>query len=149
MEGFREWQAVLCSVRLPSCFISGSSERHFVFTDGSCLFPAKPKLRLSGGAVVLASSGAYQVVWSGIVPELDQSSYRAELLAIAVAVGSFSKVTFFCDNAAVVRIAESLLRLPLQQRLVHLPVDHRDLWEYFVQVSQHQSWGQCVVRWVK
>ena len=92
-----------------------------------------------------------RIKWFGLGLSLDWinlvTSYRAELLAIAVAVGSFAKVIVFCDNAAVVRIVESLLRLPSQQRLVNLPEDHRDLWTYFVQVSQHQSWGH-VVRWV-
>jgi ribonuclease HI len=147
--GLRDWQAQLCGLELPQVFTSSCEARQFVFTDGSCLFPTKPKLSLSGGAVILASPGAYQVVWAGIVPGLDQSSYRAEVLAICVAVGSFGKVTIFCDNSAVVRIAEQLLRLPAWQRGHRLPHEHRDLWEYFCQVSTHQSWGQVVIRWVK
>ena len=147
--GLRDWQATLCGVEWPQLVISSSVSRQFVFTDGSCLFPTKPKLRLAGSAVILASPGSYQVVWTGIVPGLDQSSYRAEVLAICVAVGSFGKVTIFCDNAAVVRIAEKLLRLPAGQRGRSLPQEHRDLWFFFCQVSAHQSWGQVVVRWVK
>lgn len=147
--GLRDWQAQLCGLELPQVFTSSCEARQFVFTDGSCLFPTKPKLRLSGGAVILASPGAYQVVWAGIVPGLDQSSYWAEVLAICVAVGSFGKVTIFCDNSAVVRIAERLLRLPAWQRGHRLPHEHRDLWEYFCQVSTHQSWGKVVIRWVK
>ena len=111
--------------------MSSCETRQFVFTDGSCLFPTKPKLRLSGGAVILASPGTYRVVWNGIVPGLDQSSYRAEVLAICVAVGSFTRVTVFCDNSAVVHIAERLLRLPQHQQRQWLPQEHRDLWEYF------------------
>eukprot|EP00435_Cladocopium_sp_Y103_P020844 s1782_g5.t1 len=149
IAGLREWQAHLCSLRLPLVVTSSCEDRQFVFTDGSCLFPTKPKLRLSGGAVILASPGAYQVVWSGIVPGLDQSSYRAEVLAICVAVGSFRRVTIFCDNSAVVRIAERLLKLPVDVRRRQLPQDHRDLWEFFCEVSEHQMWGQCVIRWVK
>ena len=147
--GLRDWQAQLCGLELPQVFTSSCEARQFVFTDGSCLFPTKPKLRLSGGAVILAGPGAYQVVWAGIVPGLDQSSYRAEVLAICVAVGSFGKVTIFYDNSAVVCIAEQLLRLPAWQRGHRLPHEHRDLWEYFCQVSTHQSWGQVVIRWVK
>ena len=106
--GMREWQEHLCGLQLPHLFVSSCEERQFVFADGSCMFPARPKLRLSGGAVILASPGTYSVVWTGIVPGLDESSYRAEVLAMCVAVGSFGKVTVFCDNSAVVRIAERL-----------------------------------------
>ena len=134
---------------MPHVVTSSCETRQFVFTDGSCLFPTKPKLRLSGGAVILASPGTYSVALTGIVPGLDQSSYRAEVLAICVAVGSFKGVTVFCDNSAVVRIAARLLRLPQHQRKQRLPQEHRDLWEYFCEVCSHQSWGQCVVRCVK
>ena len=149
IEGYRDWQAQLCSLELPLCPTSSCEDRQFVFTDGSCLFPSKAKLRLAGGAVILARPGSYSLVWSGIVPGLDQSSFRAEVLALAVGVGSFGKVTIFCDNLTVVRIAEALLRLPQDRRRAHLPTDHSDLWGYFLDLSMHQCWGQCVVRWVK
>ena len=47
-------KAFLCSLQLPQVFTSSTEARQFVFMDGSCLFPTKPKLRLSGGAVILA-----------------------------------------------------------------------------------------------
>eukprot|EP00435_Cladocopium_sp_Y103_P065513 s840_g27.t1 len=118
---------------LPQVFTSSCEARQFVFTDGSCLFPTPSP---SFGCLEARSYwlGQGHTKWSGLglCLGLDQSSYRAEVLAICVAVGSFGKVTVFCDNSAVVRIAERLLRLHLRQRKQkQLPHEHRDLEEFF------------------
>ena len=146
----RAWQAQLCKVEFPQILLSLADDRQFVFTDGSCLCPKRPNLRLSGGAVILAhATGAYSLVWSGIVPGIDQSSYRAELLALLVAVATFRKVTVFCDNLTVVRIATGLLKMDPVRRRRHLPLEHRDLWEAFCDHCQSRVWGECILRWVK
>jgi len=77
-------------------------------------------LTVAGGSVILARSpGPCEVVWSGLVRGLDQSSCLAELLAITDALVSFFLchcVTVFYDTFQVVRFATKLLRLPLSER---------------------------------
>ena len=89
------------------------------------------------------------MVWSGLVPGLDQSSYRAELLAITVALASFQVATVFCDNQQVVRGVTRLLKLPAERRLGQAPLEHRDLRSLFCRLTSERSWGPSVVRWVK
>ena len=149
-SALRVWQADTCGLGWPLEVESSVGSRQFVFTDGSCLSPRNPMLSIAGGSVILAhSNGQYEVVWSGLLPGLDQSSFRAELLAITVALASFSCVTVFCDNFQVVAYAEKLLRLPVGDRCDHIPVEHQDLWRYFCRRTKEREWGNCVVRWVK
>ena len=69
-------------------------QRQCVFTDGRCLSPRTPMLTVAGGSVILARSpGPCEVVWSGFVRGLDQSSCLAELLAITDALVFFPCVT--------------------------------------------------------
>ena len=89
------------------------------------------------------------LVWTGARPGLEQSSYRAELLAVTVALASFSCVTVFCDNFQVVTYAAKLLKMPARFRCDHLPEEHKDLWRYFCSCTQLRAWGDCIVRWVK
>eukprot|EP00435_Cladocopium_sp_Y103_P053188 s103_g17.t1 len=146
----RKWQASMCEIGWPPDFVSSVGERQFVFTDGSCLSPRNPRLSVAGGAVILAHRfGGYDVVWAGLVPGLEQSSYRAEVLAITVALSTFSCVTVFCDNWEVVRVATRLLRMPPGQRESCLPSEHQDLWRFFCLRTAERSWGSSVVRWVK
>ena len=146
----RDWQADACALEWPFLVESTAVGRQFVFTDGSCLSPRSPVLSISGGSVILAkNTGKYEVVWSGLVPGLEQSSYRAELLAVTVALASFSCVTVFCDNFQVVTYAAKLLKMPARFRCDHLPEEHKDLWRYFCSCTQLRAWGDCIVRWVK
>ena len=90
----------MCEIAWPPDLVSTAGDRQFVFSDGSCLSPRNPRLSVAGGAVILAHrTGRYEVVWAGLVPGLEQSSFRAELLAITVALASFASVTVFCDNS--------------------------------------------------
>ena len=146
----REWQAESCCLDWPFLVTSSCLERRFVFCDGSCLSPRCPKLAIAGGAVVLANpNGTHDLVWAGLLPGLAQSSYRAEVLALAVALSSFTCVTVFCDNLAVVKVATGLLKLPEEHRVSSLPPEHRDLWVFFCGVVAGRTWGACIVRWVK
>ena len=100
--------------------------------------------------MILANpNGTHDLVWSGLLPGLDQSSYRAEILALAVALSSFKRVTVFCDNLAVVRVATNLLKLPEEHRLSSLPAEHQDLWTLQSKTVESRTWGTCIVRWVK
>ena len=88
------------------------TDLHYVdlFTDGTCLFPKEPKLRFAGWAVTWASSGTnsldHSVLSAGHVSGIHQTSYRAELVALSVAlqiaVRSGKKTRIWCDCQAVV-----------------------------------------------
>lgn len=68
-----------CAVPFKVCF----------FTDGSCLFPAVPDIRVAAAAVVKpAGSGVFEPVWSGLLPTSNQTIQRAEVLAGAIATAS-------------------------------------------------------------
>ena len=149
-SGLRSWQASMCEIAWPPDLVSTAGDRQFVFSDGSCLSPRNPRLSVAGGAVILAHrTGRYEVVWAGLVPGLEQSSFRAELLAITVALASFASVTVFCDNSEVVKVAARLLKLPFEQRQSCLPTEHRDLWQFFCSRTAERSWGPSIARWVK
>ena len=84
-----------------------------VFTDGSCLWQSNPGFRVAAWGAILASpcDPAWNlsfdgVIGSGCLPGLCQTSYRAELYAVAyvlhhAAIGGF-RVKFFCDCLAVI-----------------------------------------------
>ena len=60
-----------------------------LFTDGSCLKPQEPCLRLAAWAVVyapLTDESASQLLSAGLVPGLLQSPYRGELCAVISAL---------------------------------------------------------------
>ena len=73
-----------------SCFetLSFDAEVYHLFTDGSCLKPETPRLRLATWAVVVANLATQQFepVSSGGVPGLLQSIVRAEYLAALAAL---------------------------------------------------------------
>lgn len=76
------------------------------------------------------------------------SSYRAEVLAIAIAVASSASAYICSDNQAAVRIATRLLRLPVSDREAALPAEHRDLWLFFLQCATPSEPGAHRVRWI-
>ena len=60
-----------------------------LFTDGSCMVPTEPYLRLASWAVILASADTQQrpfILASGPIPGLIQSSFRAEIYAVLAAL---------------------------------------------------------------
>ena len=82
----RRWHGCLDSLPYPSVPRKQSESPTVVYSDGTCLHPRYPDLRLSAGAVVHSrSDGTWDLVWTGIVPTSDQSAFRAELLAGLIA----------------------------------------------------------------
>lgn len=81
-----------------------------LFTDGTCLFPKEPKLRFAAWAVTWASAGTnsldHCVLSAGHLSGVHQSSYRAELVALLVALKisleSKTRVRIWCDCQSVV-----------------------------------------------
>ena len=80
-----------------------------LFTDGSCMVPTEPCLRLASWAVILASADTQQSPFnlaSGPLPGMIQSSFRAEICAVLAAL-SFAvryavPTRVWCDCEGVV-----------------------------------------------
>lgn len=72
-----------------------SSKKCF-FTDGSCLFPAVPDIRVAAAAVITpCGEGTFDTIWAGSLPTSHQTIPRAEVLAGAIATGSaFIQLSF-------------------------------------------------------
>ena len=95
-----------------------SSHTIDLFTDGTCQYPEDYKLRYAGWAVTLASpfhsSLEHVVVGAGQVQGLHQSSYRAEVVAVKVALqfvhAHGCKARIWCDCQSVVDKFQQLLR---------------------------------------
>ena len=89
------WNQTLLQISLPQVHFtpapfSASDEWLDIFSDGSCLWPQTPDLRLAAWAIVQAHpSGEVahsQVLMAGPVPGLLQSAFRAELMAVQQAL---------------------------------------------------------------
>ncbi|CAE7399039.1 unnamed protein product [Symbiodinium sp. CCMP2592] len=93
---------------------AGSS--HDLFTDGTCSMPACPELRLAAWSVILANAGSAAspvVLAAQPLPGLVQTSFRAELFAMLVALTFASRVSVpvrvWSDCGGVVSRTRSLL----------------------------------------
>ena len=128
-----------------------------LFTDGSCLHPKFPLIRLAASAVILAKgSWDHEVVWRGIVPSADQHVDRAEILAAAVACSAFRRASIYSDSKYVVQVARAILQQLRQGVNPQLPQTNLDCWLFFlnavrgadlqyldiVKVKAHQDWRQ-------
>ena len=155
----RPFQAACDSISFPTVDQVAVEQTVETFTDGSCLHPKDKALRIAAGAVVVSHDGQPVTVWKGLLGG-QQSIFRAEVLAGAVAVGSFSKVHVFSDCLSFVRIARRLASDWCDGRRPRMPSKHRDLWQYFWRhltrcdqgnvefswVPSHQALGQLVGR---
>ena len=155
----RPFQAACDSISFPTVDQVSVEQTVEAFTDGSCLHPKDKALRIAAGAVVVSHDAQPVTVWKGSLGG-QQSIFRAEVLAGAVAVGSFSKVHVFSDCLSFVRIARRLVSDWGNGRRPRMPSKHRDLWQYFWRhlarcdqgnvefswVPSHQAIGQLVGR---
>lgn len=111
-----------CAVPYKVCF----------FTDGSCLFPAVPDIRVAAAAVVKpAGSGVFEPVWSGLLPTSNQTIQRAEVLAGAIATASALNPVVISGSLYFVSIARRLLSCWDSGSLPRFPAENHDLWEFF------------------
>lgn len=78
----------------------------------------------------------HRVLWQGPLPTHCQSSFRAEVLALAMAVASYASAYICSENQAAVRIANRLLS------------EHRDIWLFFLQCAHHSEPGAHRIRWI-
>ena len=114
---FELWR-VLCL--LPSSIrpfeLHAPRRAYDLFTDGTCLLPSQPQVRLAAWAVTLAREDSMPpfVLNSGLLPGLIQTSFRAEIFAVLAAVRFCrlvgAPVRIWCDCLGVVRRVRKLLR---------------------------------------
>ena len=111
-----------------------------LFTDGTCLCPTIPELRLAAWSVIVARDSVDQppvVLASGPLPGLLQSSFRSELFAVyaavlfAVQVGV--PVRVWCDCRGVVL----RLRRMLEGGTVQFGTSNSDLWKLIEECLMH------------
>eukprot|EP00435_Cladocopium_sp_Y103_P064734 s15_g26.t1 len=127
------WFEFLASQRVLDCVVSPPFSGHtlHLFTDGSCCNPQYPDARFASWAVVSADpTGIFQpeIVDSGPLPGLRQTSVRAEIFAVLRAVKIAKRlscrVMLWCDCASVVK----RLRRILQGSKVKINSPNADLW---------------------
>ena len=143
----RPFQAACDSISFPTVGQVAVEQIVEAFTDGSCIHPKDKALRIAAGAVVVSHLGQPTTVWKGLLGG-QQSIFRAEILAGAVAVGSFSRVHVFSDCLSFVRIAKRLAWDWHEGRRPRMPTKHRDLWQYFWRHLSRCHQGQVEFSWV-
>ena len=111
-----------------------------MFSDGTCIDPQIPSVRLTAWAVVIRGPGTWQdsqfpPLATGGVPGQWQTIYRAETMALLSALRYASTISnpvrIWGDNASVLRKARSL---HMQQRQVRRTDNDHDLWEVIQQL---------------
>ena len=116
-----------------------------VFTDGSCLLPTIPQVRLASWAVVLAAShpGRPWIISSGPLPGLIQTAFRAEIFAVlsALTFANLARrpVRIWSDCAGVIR---KLRRLQTGDIQIRPSMLNCDLWRRVADVM-----AQLTVPW--
>ena len=143
----RPFQAACDSISFPAVDQVEVEQIVEAFTDGSCLHPKDKALRIAAGAVVVSHEGRPTTVWKGLLGG-QQSIFRAEVLAGAVAVGAFSKVHVYSDCLSFVRIARRLANDWCEGRRPRMPSKHRDLWQYFWKHLTKCDQGNVEFSWV-
>ena len=146
----RAWQGLLDSVPFPAIDRQCVQEPAVLYSDGSCLNPGLGYLRLAAAAVIHAlPDGRFSVCWRGRVPLSHQTPFRSELLAGAVALRSFDRVTLFSDCRAFVLVAQRLIQAKRQGKALSPPRENLDLWAYFLESLDGLDVSNSEVCWIK
>ena len=148
----REWLSMLADIPSPAeVVLEPLAHDLHLFTDGSCMNQSFPQCRVASWAVVTAHNdrASCQVVASGPLPGLFQSSYRAEIFAILRALSAAqcqrNRVHLWSDcNAVVVRLRKVLRGCPLRVNSAHF-----DLWSRISDVLLHFEPGQVIITKVR
>ena len=147
-DGYVAWQASLDALQWPAPVRKLRSSKQCFFTDGSCLFPAVPDIRIAGAAVITpCGPGTIDTVWADLLPTSHQTIQRAEVLAGAVAVGSALHPVVISDSLYFVRIARRVADAYFAGTSIHWPTDNLDVWEFFV--LQLEGCDSAEFVWVK
>ena len=120
-----------------------------LFTDGTCQCPHEFRLRFAGWAVTIASpfvaSLEHVVVGAGQVTGLHQSSYRAEVIAIQVALKFVQahrcKARLWCDCQSVVNKLQHIL----DGGCIRDTDPHGDVWGDIVSLVQPDLMSQVSI----
>ena len=115
----------------PVCLPKG--ELIDVFTDGSCMHPKDPKLRLAAWAITAVCPGGsvfgHKVIQCGHLAGQHQTAYRAELTAVVeairLAVRSHRKMRLWSDCMSVL----NRVRRIFLGGSIKLNSKHSDLWQ--------------------
>ena len=147
-EGYIEWQASLDALEWPVPFRDLRPSKKCFFTDGPCLFPAVPDIRVAAAAVITpCGEGTFDTIWAGSSPTSHRTIQRAEVLAGAIATGSALHPVIISDSLYFVRIARRLADAFFAGHCLPLPTENLDVWELFVQHLQGCQSAEFV--WVK
>ena len=151
----QRWFKALENLQVPKvehspCPFSQSSRWMDVFSDGSCLWPQSPYLRLAAWAIVQAHPSGdatrSQILMAGPVTGLLQSAFRAELQAIqqALRYAVFWKqnIRLWSDCQSVVDKLSNMLSTK-SPCAVNAP--HADLWQDIFECLTVLSFGDGVV----
>ena len=112
-----------------------------IFTDGSCLWQNQPSVRIASWSSIIAQPCArawnfevYGVLGSSYLPGLLQTSYRAELYALAY---SLHWASCFCQPVRIwsdcLGVINRFLLVVKGKRRVKPNSSHADLWEWVLQ----------------
>ena len=150
MQGTREVRAALGRVPFPTLNRRPPGNHLVVYTDGSCLFPRVPQLRVASFASLVAGpDGSFEVLAQGLVPGGCHSAFRGEVMGLASAVHSVSSGVICCDCLSAVHIANDLLTQLRSRVTPELPLEHLDLWSWFLEGLAECELGSLHFRWVK
>ena len=150
IQGSREVRAALGSVPFPVVSRRPPCEHCVVYTDGSCLFPRIPQLRVASFASLLVGpGGTFEVLSQGLVPGGCHSAFRGEVMGLASAIPSVSSGIICCDCLSAVNIANDLLVQMRSHGTPELPLEHLDLWSWFLEGLAGCDLSNLCFYWVK
>ena len=106
-DEWRRWQSTLDSLALPVIERSSCTETQVFYTDGACMYPRHQVVRVASGAALRAKAdGTFEMAWCGVLPGACQSIFRAELLAVACAIGAYCLHGFkICLQSSCVQVS--------------------------------------------
>jgi len=149
-DEWRRWQSTLDSLALPVIERSSCTETQVFYTDGACMYPRHQMVRVASGAALRAKAdGTFEMAWCGVLPGACQSIFRAELLAVACAIGSATRPIVYTDSKSVYRVAAQIIDQLRSGVTPTLPQENKDLWAFFL-TSLRGTDVVCVqVHWIK
>ena len=132
-DEWRRWQSTLDSLALPVIERSSCTETQVFYTDGACMYPRHQMVRVASGAALRAKAdGTFEMAWCGVLPGACQSIFRAELLAVACAIGSATRPIVYTDSKSVYRVAAQIIDQLRSGVTPTLPQENKDLWAFFL-----------------
>ena len=139
----RAWHGSLDALSFPQVPRVASNDPRILYSDGTCLHPRYKDIRLAAGAVIEAHGGAdWKLVWTGVLPTADQSTFRAELLAGIIAVHSSTALWLFSDCWAFVKVARRFLAAKRTGIEPRWPTANLDLWIRFWEALNGLDYGR-------